>query len=450
MEPDVARKYFGTDGVRGKVGKFPITIEFAMKLGWAAGKALSSSKHKNIAMVGKDSRQSGDMLEAALIAGLTAAGVNVISLNVLPTPGIAYLVKKNKAAMGVVISASHNPFYDNGIKFFSNTAEKLSDTHEELIESYIDQELEIVAPENIGTVSYDFSSAHIYAEFCLSKINTTVVNNRHKIVIDCANGATSNVAPLVFNKLALSTIFINHFPNGLNINLKSGAVHLESLQQKVLAENADFGVAYDGDGDRIMIVDAEGTVIDGDDILYILASFYQQQGQLDGGVVGTLMTNFGTEQCFKAKNIPFVRSNVGDRYVMELLKQNDWQLGGESSGHIICLDANSTGDGIIASLKILEILSITGSSIKELLQEVKKTPQIMLNVPLKNKVSLADLAKLKPHIKEIETQLAGSGRVLLRPSGTEPVLRVMVEATNATDAKNYAKILADTVKKLFS
>ncbi|MFT6835362.1 MAG: phosphoglucosamine mutase [Francisellaceae bacterium] len=446
----MSRKYFGTDGVRGLVGKFPITVDFALQLGWAAGKALFKPGKKNIAMVGKDSRQSGDMLEAALIAGLTSAGVDVVSLGILPTPGIAEQVKKNEATMGIIISASHNPFYDNGIKFFSSSAEKLSDSEEELIESYIDKELEIVSAENIGTVNQNIEASNSYADFCLSKINKALVNSKLKVVVDCANGATSTVAPIVFNSLNLNAIFINHEPNGLNINLKSGAVHLESLQKKVLDETADFGIAYDGDGDRIMLINSEGKVLDGDDILYIIADFHQQQGHLDGGVVGTLMTNFGLEKSFESKNIPFVRSNVGDRYVMELLKEKKWRIGGESSGHIICLDANTTGDGIIASLKILEIVSITGMSLNKLLQGVKKTPQIMINVPVKNKIKPTDLDKLKPDILKIENLLAKSGRVLLRPSGTEPVLRVMVEAINKIDARNYANILADVVKKLFS
>ena len=442
----MSRKYFGTDGVRGKVGKNPITIEFAQKLGWAAGKVLCKADQKNTVVLGKDSRQSGDMLEAALVSGLNAAGVDAVCLGILPTPGIAHYVKANQASAGIVISASHNPFYDNGIKFFSSAGEKLPDDVELSIESYIDKDLEIVSPENIGQIYTDVAAAEAYAEFCLSIVDTSVINQHIKVVIDCANGATSSVAPSLFTKLGLDVIFINHQPSGININLNAGAVHLASLQETVVKEQADIGFAYDGDGDRVMAVNSAGQVVDGDEILFILANDYQQKNKLDG-MVGTLMTNFGIEQNFKQKAIPFVRAKVGDRYVMELLKKNNWLLGGESSGHIICLDANSTGDGIIASLKILEILSRTNKKVSDLLQGVSKTPQIMINVPLKEKITSMDLDRLAPYVEEVENKLGQKGRVLLRPSGTEPVLRVMVEAVDGKEADQYVKELVKIVKE---
>jgi phosphoglucosamine mutase len=444
------RKYFGTDGVRGRVGKCPITPSFAMKLGWAAGKVFGKGKHSAQIAIGKDSRKSGDMLESALISGLTSAGIDVISLGVLPTPGIAQYVSAQGLSAGIVISASHNPFYDNGIKFFSHSGEKLSDQVELDLEAFLDKDFEIVDDEHIGSVEHDFDAANEFAEFCISKIDKQKMNKNIKIVVDCANGATSTVAPLVFDKLGLDVTFINSEPNGLNINLNCGAVHLEALIESVKKVSADIGFAYDGDGDRIMAVDAKGNVIDGDQILFLLATEYKDQHRLSGGVVGTLMTNFSIEKAFEQHKISFARANVGDRYVMEILKSKGWLLGGESSGHIICLDSNSTGDGIIASLKILEILSENPKKLAEILASIEKTPQVMINVPLSEKISSGDLKKVEQDVQEVEEKLDNTGRVLLRPSGTEPVLRVMVEAEDEKLADQYCRHLVGVVKSKFN
>ena len=438
------RIYFGTDGIRGKAGKHPVSAEFALKLGWACAKTLPTlCQHpRNIVVIGKDTRNSCDMLEAALAAGLTAAGVQVYHAGVLPSPAIAYAVRSYQADAGAVISASHNPYSDNGIKFFSPRGEKLSDTEEARIEAYLDHDFTTAEPGAIGNCHRCADAADRYIRFALDTLSGFSGFSDYRVVLDCANGAASAIAPAVFQELGSTVFCINNTPDGTNINAQCGATHLDPLQQAVVDHQADIGFAYDGDADRLMAVDSSGRIIDGDELLYVLACHYQHQERLKGGVVGTLMTNFGIEQALARRQIPLLRAKVGDRYVMELLKQQQWLLGGESSGHLICLDSNSTGDGIIASLKILEIMAACQASLSELLTDTTKMPQHMINVTLNQPVQPGDLECLNQQVEQISDTLGEHGRVLLRPSGTEPVLRVMVEATDREQAEKYATLLA--------
>lgn len=442
----MARKYFGTDGVRGEVGKFPITPEFALKLGWAAGKELATQGTKKV-IIGKDTRISGYMLESALEAGLTAAGLSAVFVGPMPTPAIAYLTRTFRAEAGIVISASHNPYYDNGIKFFSSLGEKLPDEVEEAIEAMLDEPMDCVDSASLGKASRINDAAGRYIEFCKAGFPSELSLDGLKIVVDCANGATYHIAPNVMRELGADVIEIGTRPNGLNINEKCGATDIKALQKVVKESEADIGLAYDGDGDRIMMVDHLGNKVDGDQILFILAREALRAGKLKGGVVGTLMSNMSLELSLKELAIPFVRANVGDRYVLEQLKEKGWKLGGENSGHIIVLDKNTTGDGIVASLEVLAAMVKHNLTLNELAKAVPLFPQVLINVRFAGGENPLNSEEVKAVTKSVEERLAGKGRILLRKSGTEPLIRVMVECEDATLAQSCAEEIAEAVKR---
>lgn len=439
------RKYFGTDGVRGRVGQFPITPEFAVKLGWAAGRVLAAKGTSRV-LVGKDTRVSGYMLESALEAGLAAAGVGVDFLGPMPTPGIAYLTRTFRAAAGIVISASHNPYYDNGIKFFADNGHKLPDAIELEIERLLDEPMDCVISEELGRAKRINDAAGRYIEFCKSVFPNEMTLEGLHIVVDCAHGATYHIAPNVLRELGAEVTEIGTQPNGLNINKECGATHLTALQNKVLETKADLGIALDGDGDRIMMVTENGRPIDGDEILYMLAVTAQNQGQLQGGVVGTLMTNFALEKELDKRRIPFVRAKVGDRYVIEELVKRDWYLGGENSGHVINRQHHTTGDGIIAGLQVLAAMYQEQKSLEKLSCDFHKLPQVLINVRFESDKQPLESANVKSVVREVEAALAGSGRVLLRKSGTEPLIRVMVEGENEAKVKAFAQQIANEVE----
>ncbi|AGH81764.1 phosphoglucosamine mutase [Psychromonas sp. CNPT3] len=440
------KKYFGTDGIRGKVGESWITPEFALKLGWAAGRVLAKSGTKKV-LIGKDPRISGYMLEAALQAGLTAAGLRPVLLGPMPTPAVAYLTHTFRAAAGIVISASHNPYYDNGIKFFNAQGTKLSEQVELEIEAEIEKELKCVPSSELGKAYRIDDAAGRYIEFCKSTFPTQQSLDGFKIVVDCANGATYHIAPLVLNELGAEVIAMGVEPDGVNINLNCGATSMQAISERVVQEKADFGIAYDGDGDRVMMVDHTGYILDGDELLYIIARDKLRNGTLQGGVVGTKMSNLGLELALKELGIPFERSDVGDRHVMELMKKNNWSIGAENSGHVICSEYLETGDGIVSGLQVIAAMKSSRLTLNELRQGMHKFPQVMLNIrfnsdidPLQDEDVLAEQAR-------IQTLLAGKGRVLLRKSGTEPVFRVMVESDESQEVVHgYAQAIADKVK----
>jgi len=441
------KKYFGTDGIRGKVGENLINPEFVMKLGWAAGKVLAG-QGTNKVLIGKDTRISGYMLESALEAGLSAAGINIVLLGPMPTPAIAYLTKTFRSEAGIVISASHNPYYDNGIKFFSADGMKLDDAIEIAIEEQMDKPMECVASDKLGKATRIGDAAGRYIEFCKGNFPSSLSLKELKIVVDCANGATYHIAPNVLSELGAEVIEIGTEPDGVNINRKVGATSMKAVTESVLRNKADLGFALDGDGDRIMLVDHKGNVIDGDQIVYIIARDALKRGRLQGGVVGTVMSNLGLEVALGALGVPFLRSNVGDRYVMELLKKKGWTIGGEGSGHVLNLTAASTGDGIVAGLQVLAAMLHADLTLNELSRGMTKYPQTLINVrfsegtkPLQDKV--VTLAVL-----EAEKALGDRGRVLLRKSGTEPLVRVMVEANDAQDSSTWAEHIADAVRKV--
>ena len=442
----MSRKYFGTDGVRGLVGQYPITPEFALKLGWAAGRAMTANAAGASVVVGKDTRLSGYLFEAALEAGLSAAGVSVRLLGPIPTPAVAHLTRAFHAGAGIVISASHNPYHDNGIKFFGPDGRKLDDAVELSIESWLDKEMTIDNPDLLGKVTRQEDARGRYIEFCKSTFPYHLTLRGLKIVIDGAHGATYHVGPAVFDELGATVIRHACEPNGQNINDGVGSTHPESLQQRVLAEKADLGIAFDGDGDRIVMVDHRGEVIDGDELLYIMACERQRSGQDLGGVVGTLMSNFGLEKAITALGVEFVRANVGDRYVMAALNERGWTLGGEASGHIVCLDKTSTGDAIVAALQVLKAIVESGKSLADLKSGMSKFPHQLINVRLAERVDVMSKESVQKAIADAEQQLAGQGRVLLRASGTEPVIRVMVEGQNAPLVQALAESLAETVR----
>ncbi|MDP4537114.1 phosphoglucosamine mutase [Alkalimonas collagenimarina] len=441
----MSRKYFGTDGVRGKVGEFPITPEFAMKLGWAAGRVLSKRGTRTV-LIGKDTRISGYLLETALEAGLVAAGIDVRLLGPMPTPAVAYLTRTFRAEAGIVISASHNPYYDNGIKFFSADGTKLPDEVELAIENELEQSMVCVSSEQLGKAVRVDDAAGRYIEFCKSHMPNHMSLKGLNIVIDCAHGATYHIAPSVFRELGADVTTIGVQPNGLNINAECGATHTAALQQKVLDVKADLGIAYDGDGDRVMMVDHTGRVIDGDEIVYLIARAAQKQNRLRGGVVGTLMSNMGLELALAELDIPFVRSQVGDRYVMELLREKDWRIGGENSGHVLNLDHTCTGDGIIASLQVLTAMIQDQQSLAEISQGMSKLPQVLVNVKFEKGSAPLEKQNVKQAILDVEARLAGKGRVLIRKSGTEPLIRVMVEGEQQAEVEAYAHEIANAVK----
>jgi len=439
------RRYFGTDGVRGLVGKYPITPEFVMKLGYAAGKVLAASGTKKV-LIGKDTRISGYMLESALEAGFSAAGIDIGLLGPMPTPGIAYLTKTFRAEAGIVISASHNPFYDNGIKFFSASGEKLPDEVELAIEAELDKEMGCVESAQLGKAYRIEDAAGRYIEFCKSNFPSALSLKGLKIVVDCANGATYHIAPNVFRELGAEVIELASKPNGTNINDGCGATSMDMISTAVVEHKADLGIALDGDGDRLMMVDHTGYVVDGDEIVFVVATHDLAKGAMRGGVVGTLMSNMGLELALADLGIPFARSKVGDRYVMELLQQNDWQLGAENSGHIINLKHTSTGDGIIAALNVLTAIIDSDKSLYELRQGMTMLPQVLVNVRFSGDNDPLTADNVATAVHQVNEKLTGRGRVLLRKSGTEPLIRVMVEGPEKDEVTQYANEIADAVK----
>ncbi len=450
-QQSATRKYFGTDGIRGRVGEFPITPDFVMRLGYAAGRVLIANDqhhrddHRPTVLIGKDTRISGYMFESALEAGLCAAGVDVRLTGPMPTPAIAYLTRALRAQAGIVISASHNPYPDNGIKFFSSQGTKLADDVELAIEAALDETMQVVPSDQLGRVKRIDDAAGRYIEFCKSTFPNQLDLRGLKIVLDCAHGATYHVAPPVFHELGAEIILMGHQPDGLNINLDVGSTHPQGLAKQVLAQGAHLGIAFDGDGDRVMMVDSQGRLIDGDQLLYIIAKHRQVTGQLQGGVVGTLMTNLALEHQLARDQIAFARANVGDRYVLEMMLQHGWQLGGENSGHILCLDCHSSGDGIIAALQVLSALKQMNATLDQL--AIPLYPQVLENVTVQQRIDVKANAPIQQAVKQAEQTLNGQGRVLLRASGTEPKIRVMVEGQQADLVKRLALEIAEVVKQ---
>jgi phosphoglucosamine mutase len=442
------RKYFGTDGVRGEVGIAPITPDFIMQLGHATGRALraqtTGSKRPSV-LIGKDTRISGYMLEAALEAGLSSAGVDTVLTGPLPTPAIAYLTRALRLQAGLVISASHNPFADNGIKFFDANGDKLSDEAELRVEAEIDRGLRCVPSGELGKAKRLNDAPGRYVEFCKRAFPAELSLRGLKIVVDCAHGAAYQVAPAVFHELGAEVVSLGVSPDGTNINKGVGATHEEYLSTMVVKHEADLGIAVDGDADRLLMADASGGLYDGDQLVYIIAAHRATRGELGGGVVGTQMTNYGLETAFARRGIEFARAKVGDRYVLEILREKKWLIGGENSGHILCLDRHSTGDAIIAALEVLRALVEQGVSLATAAHDVQLLPQELINVRIDKSSPWADKASVKSVLADWESQLAGHGRILLRPSGTEPVVRVMVEAEDAALAKRGAEAIAAAV-----
>jgi phosphoglucosamine mutase len=441
----MTKKYFGTDGIRGTVGNYPITPDFFLKLGWAAGKVFAG-EGSGFVLVGKDTRISGYMFESAIESGLTAAGVGTRLLGPMPTPGIAYLTRTLRAKAGIVISASHNPYYDNGVKFFSVNGTKLPDEVEEQIEHYLDSPMTTVDSSSLGKAKRQVDAAGRYIEFCKASVPPRLDFKGLKIVIDCAHGATYHVAPHVFREVGAEVVVIGGEPNGLNINDDCGATQPKKLAQTVLAQQADLGIALDGDGDRLIMVDHKGEIVDGDELVYIIAKSRLQEGLLYGPVVGTLMTNLGMEIGLRHLGVKLLRANVGDRYVMEMLTENEGILGGEGSGHIICLDRTTTGDGIISALQVLAEMHGSGQTLYELKSGMQKFPQVLISVKTEKKINPAQCEPIQKAVKAVEQKLGSEGRVLLRASGTEPLIRVMVEGRYEDTVNAYANELADAVR----
>ncbi|MFO7953975.1 phosphoglucosamine mutase [Thioalkalivibrio sp.] len=441
-------KYFGTDGIRGRTGDWPMTPEFALRLGYAVGEVLGENGQcQGPVLVGKDTRVSGYMFESALEAGLSAAGLDVALLGPMPTPAIAYLTHTFRATAGIVISASHNPFHDNGFKFFTPEGDKLPDATEAAIEARLDQPTQPIDAARLGKAVRIADAAGRYVEFCKSAIPARSELRGMKIVIDCAHGATYNVSPHVFEELGARVETLGVSPDGYNINEGVGALYPEKVAEQVRATGADLGIALDGDGDRVILADADGTVVDGDQILGILALARQQAGGFDGGVVGTLMTNLGLEQTLSAAGIPFVRARVGDRYVLEELRRRDWTLGGEGSGHIVCLEHTTTGDGTVAALQVAHLMHRTGQPLSALSAAIPKLPQCLINVPVSGAAAgCLEADPVRAQVAAVEGQLGQRGRVLLRPSGTEPLVRVMVEGEDADETRSAAERIADSIR----
>ena len=444
----MSRKYFGTDGIRGRVGDAPVTPDFMLKLGWATGKVFASEDGtKPTVVIGKDTRVSGYMLESALQAGLVAAGANVKLLGPLPTPGIALLTRTQKADAGIVISASHNPYFDNGIKFFNGQGSKLSDELELQIEAMIDSLMETVDSEQLGKASRIVDAAGRYVEYCKSTFPDELSLKGMKLVIDCAHGATYHIAPAVFEELGATTVIIGATPDGYNINDGVGSTEPAALQAKVLEEGADIGIAFDGDGDRLQMVNAKGELLTGDDVLYVLAMHRLAKGDSDAGIVGTLMTNMGLELALEAGGLRLARAKVGDRYVKELMVAEGWSLGGESSGHIICGDLSTTGDGVIAALQVLAAVRASGKSLEALASGFNPLPQVLVNVRITKSFDLSAHPMIAEACRRVESELKGRGRLLLRPSGTEPVIRVMVEGDDSVAIDALADEVADAIRQ---
>jgi phosphoglucosamine mutase len=439
------RRFFGTDGIRGRVGDDKMTPELALKLGWAAGRVLSRIGTRKV-LIGKDTRISGYMFESALEAGLCAAGLNVMLMGPMPTPAVAYLTRTFRAEAGIVISASHNPYYDNGIKFFSSKGTKLDDALELEIEAELERPIECVESKLLGKVSRINDAAGRYIEYCKGNFPSNQSLDGMKLVVDCAHGATYHIAPSVFRELGAEVVVIGAEPNGTNINDKVGATSMAAIASAVVANKADLGIALDGDGDRIMMVTKHGYVIDGDQILYILARDAHERGVLTGGVVGTLMSNLGLELALKELDIPFARSKVGDRYVMEMLAEKDWRIGGENSGHIINLDYSTTGDGIVAGIQVLAAMKRHDKELHELIAPVVLLPQVLQNVRFEGSKNPLESDAVKQAVAAVEEQLGATGRVLLRKSGTEPLLRVMVEGEDKGKVQKFAEQICDVIK----
>lgn len=440
------RKYFGTDGIRGRVGEQPITPEFMLHLGWAAGQAFKRDGQRNSVLIGKDTRLSGYMFESALESGLSAAGVDVKLLGPMPTPAIAYLTRTFRASAGIVISASHNPHHDNGIKFFSPAGTKLDDALETRIEAWLDRPIKVCEPSELGKASRVDDAPGRYVEFCKSTVPNEFTLDGLHIVLDCAHGATYHVAPKVFRELGARVSVIGADPDGLNINLDVGSTHPGALSKAVVEKKAGLGIAFDGDGDRVLFVDQDGSEVDGDELLYIIASQRHRRGRLKGGVVGTLMTNLGVELALKELGIEFERARVGDRYVMERLLANDWVLGGEGSGHLVIRDCTTTGDGIVSALQVLLALSRSGATLAQLRSGMTKLPQDMINVRVAERFDPLSRKDIAEAVSRAEAELGCEGRVLLRASGTEPMIRVMAEGKDAERIGRVARQLAGVVE----
>lgn len=439
------RKFFGTDGIRGRVGEAPITPDFMLKLGWAAGMAFKRDGQRNSVLIGKDTRLSGYMFESALEAGLSAAGVDVRLLGPMPTPAIAYLTRTFRASAGIVISASHNPHHDNGVKFFSAAGTKLDDHLESEIERWLDQPLVVCDSGELGKAFRVDDAPGRYIEFCKSTVPNEFTLEGLKIVLDCAHGATYHVAPKVFRELGAEISVIGADPDGLNINLNVGSTHMAGLRKAVMEKKADLGIAFDGDGDRVLMIDRDGSYVDGDELLFIIASQRKAAGMLAGGVVGTLMTNLGVELALQDQGIAFERAKVGDRYVMEQLVKNGWLLGGEGSGHLVLRDSTSTGDGIVSALQVLLAVWRSGKSLNELRQAMTKLPQTMINVQITERFDPLSRSDISDAVKAAEQELGSAGRILLRASGTEPLIRVMAEGQDAAVIARLAEELAAVV-----
>ncbi len=443
----MARKYFGTDGMRGHVGTEPMTAGTVMKLGWAAGKVLADQGNRDV-IIGKDTRVSGYLFESALEAGLSSAGINVRLLGPMPTPAVAYLTRTFRAAAGIVISASHNPYYDNGVKFFSAEGTKLPDETEEAIEAMMDMEMETVDSADLGRATRIDDAPGRYIEFCKSTFPSGLRLSNMKIVVDSANGAAYHIAKGVFEELGAEVVSIGAEPDGLNINRDCGATSPDLLRAHVLMERADVGVALDGDADRLIMVDHRGEIVDGDELLYVLVKSRLDGGEKVPGVAGTLMSNLGLEHGLRELGVEFVRAKVGDRYVLEELRKRNWSMGGESSGHIICLDRTTTGDGLVASLQVLAYMRQSGEPLATLRSGMTRYPQVLVNVPLTQREALNDNPEVASVVAEAEKELGDAGRVLLRPSGTEPVVRVMVEGRVANDVEKICHRVAETVGRV--
>jgi len=444
----MTRQYFGTDGIRGEVGKFPIVPDFVMRLGYAAGQVLAKNTGthgKPTVLIGKDTRLSGYLLEAALEAGFSAAGVDVMLCGPMPTPAVAYLTRTLRLSAGVVISASHNPYHDNGIKFFSAQGDKLDDAVELQIEAALNEPMNCVDSAHLGKAKRLDDATGRYIEFCKSTFPNHLSLHGLKLVVDCAHGAAYHIAPHVFHELGAEVVSIGIHPNGKNINDGVGATAPKALIEKVKEEKADLGIALDGDADRLQLVDAHGRLFNGDELLYLIAKARKDAGESVKGVVGTLMTNMAVEKAIQAEGIQFERAKVGDRYVLEKLKENNWQLGGEGSGHLICLDKHTTGDGIVAALQVLSAMKQSQQSLAELLEKVTLFPQTLTNVRYQQDYDWKSDAKLKEAVEHAEKELKGTGRVLIRASGTEPLLRVMVEAQNSQQSKDLAQKIAAVI-----
>ena len=439
------RRYFGTDGIRGRVGIWPITPEFVLKLGWAVGKVLARQGSGKV-LIGKDTRISGYMFESVLESGLSAAGIDTHLLGPMPTPAIAYLTRTLRAQAGIVISASHNPYFDNGIKFFSAQGTKLPDSVESAIEEQLEQPMTTVDSAELGKAIRVVDAPGRYIEFCKSTVSSDIILNGLKIVVDCAHGAAYHIAPSVFRELGADVTEIGIEPNGLNINLDCGATHPELLRQTVLDQKADLGIALDGDGDRVVMIDHQGHILDGDELLYIIIKHKNMQGTLKGGIVGTVMSNLGLEQALADWNLPFVRVPVGDRYIINELANQHWSLGGEPSGHIVCREMTTTGDGIITALQVLAAMRQMNQSLADIRAGLIKYPQVLLNIRTQSADISLDKPSIQQAVKQAEQELGSKGRILLRRSGTEPLIRIMVEGEDEAHVKRLAEQLAEFVK----